>query len=337
MITIEENKSITELNTFAISASSRYFAKIANHSDIQDIISWRKKHNKPTLLLGGGSNLLFKNNFDGLLVQVKLQGKAIISKDNNHIYVKASAGENWHQFVRWTIDQGLSGLENLSLIPGTVGAAPVQNIGAYGIELVDRFESLTAIDLHTGEQRQFSREECRFSYRDSYFKSVEPGRFLIESVIFRLPLNPTWKIAYTGVKEQLEGKTLTAKLISDTIIKIRQNKLPDPNIIHNAGSFFKNPILSKPRWKSLQAKHPDIPGYPQPDGSYKTSAAWLIDQCNWKGYRKGDAGVYQNHALVLVNHGNASGEQIWALAEAIIDSVRNEFDISLEPEPKIIT
>lgn len=333
---IRENHNIKALNTFGLSAHARYFCSLHKLGGLRSIMQWANTHPElPVMFLGGGSNMLFVKDFPGLLVHVRLQDREILGQDDDYFYVRAAAGENWHEFVRWTVDQNLAGLENLSLIPGTVGAAPMQNIGAYGVELKDCFYELQALDWRSGEIREFSLEACRFGYRDSYFKSVEPGRWLIVSVVFRLPRKPEWKTDYVGVKEQLVGKVLNARVISDAIISIRQSKLPDPARLGNAGSFFKNPLIPLAQWESLKVQFPTIPGWPQ-GNKIKTSAGWLIDQCGWKGKREGDAGTYDKHALVLVNHGSASGEQIWNFAQSIIASVQDSFGITLEPEPRVI-
>ncbi|MCK5726038.1 MAG: UDP-N-acetylmuramate dehydrogenase [Thiotrichaceae bacterium] len=334
-MTISENISLQPYNSFGIDIDAQYFMELNRLDDVVALREWRVNHDLPYLLLGGGSNCLFTQTFEGLIVRVNLQGKALVSEDDTTYYVKASAGENWHQFVRWTIEQGWGGLENLSLIPGTVGAAPVQNIGAYGVELVDRLHSVDVIDLDRGEASTLDKAACQFSYRESYFKSVSQGRLLITAVTFALPKKPRWKIAYAGVQQALEGKELTARNISDTIIALRQSKLPDPTIMGNAGSFFKNPIISNNEWQNLVAKYSNLPNYPQADGSVKTSAAWLIDQCGWKGHRQGNVGVYKDHALVLVNHGGASGQAVKTLAEDIIRSVKDKFSLVLEAEPRV--
>lgn len=333
---IQENYNLKGLNTFGLEAKARYFCPLHKLGGLRSILQWTQEHPElPVLFLGGGSNVLFIEDFPGLVVSVRLQDREILGQDDNYFYVRAAAGENWHEFVRWTIEQNLAGLENLSLIPGTVGAAPMQNIGAYGLELKDRFYELQAIDWRTGELREFSLEDCRFGYRDSYFKSVEPGRWLIVSVVFRLPRQPEWKTGYDGIREQLAGKTLNARVISDAVIHLRQSKLPDPAQIGNAGSFFKNPVIAQASWEELKERFPEIPGWPQEEG-VKTSAGWLIDQCGWKGKRNGDAGTYDKHALVLVNHGNASGAELWAFAQEITASVQERFGIALEPEPRVI-
>lgn len=333
---IRENHPLKALNTFGLAANARYFCSLHKLGGLRSIIQWAQEHpDLPVMFLGGGSNMLFVEDFPGLLVQVRLQDREILGQDDDYTYVRAAAGENWHEFVRWTIDQDLSGLENLSLIPGTVGAAPMQNIGAYGVELKDHFYGLQALDWRTGEIRDFSLAECRFGYRDSFFKSVEPDRWLIVSVILRLPRQPRWKTDYAGVKEHLDGKPVTARAISDAIISIRQSKLPDPARIGNAGSFFKNPVIPQTQWEALKSRFPEIPGWAQQD-KVKTSAGWLIDQCGWKGKRNNDVGTYEHHALVLVNHGNASGAQVWQFAQGIIASVEDKFGITLEAEPRVI-
>ncbi len=334
---IINNASLKQLNTFGVDASAQYLTEIHNLEDIEALLEWKTKNDLPTLLLGGGSNLLFKNDFEGLVAKVCLAGKDIAEEDDDFTYVSVAGGENWHQFVRWTVEQGMSGLENLSLIPGTVGAAPIQNIGAYGVELADHFQSLQAIDLVTGNIHEFDKALCQFGYRESFFKSQTLDKLLITSVTFALPKKPDWKMDYAGVREVLEGVEPSAKLISDAIIKLRQSKLPDPDIIGNAGSFFKNPVMSLQSWELLKENHPNLPGYTQNNGTMKTSAAWLIDNGGWKGFRKGDAGVSDKHALVIVNYENATGEQLWQVAQDIIVSVEDKFQISLEAEPRLIS
>lgn len=337
---IVENQSLQPYNTFGVVATARYFTIIQQQEDIVELVQWLQQYSLPYLLVGEGSNLLFVNDYKGLTVHIATLGKKVINEDAEATYIRAAAGENWHQFVLWTIGQGYAGLENLSFIPGTVGAAPVQNIGAYGVELNDYFSYLEAIDLQTGKLKVFDHTDCQFSYRDSYFKSVAKGRYLIVSVTFRLLKKPEWITHYAGIADQLGDKIPTAKAISEIVIQTRQAKLPDTCELGNAGSFFKNPLLAKQQWLALKKQFVDMPGYEQSDqgqGSYyKTSAAWLIDQCGWKGYQQGDAGVYDKHALVLVNQGAATGKELWMLAQRIIVSVQEKFGINLEPEPNII-
>ena len=333
---IKKNHSLKKYNSFGININSRYVSHIRNDADIEALLAWRKQSNQKLLLVGGGSNMLFKNNYQGLTAIIETKGITVVKNDDDYTYIKAAAGENWHQFVRWTVKKGHAGLENLSLIPGTVGAAPMQNIGAYGVELADCFHELEAVELATGKVKIFNKDECQFDYRNSYFKSMAFDEYLIKNITVKLPKNPQWKIDYAGIKESLKGQQLNALNISNSVIALRQSKLPDPAILGNAGSFFKNPILSETQWQTLKQKHPALSGYPQKNGAIKTSAAWLIEQCGWKGKQQGDAGVYQKHALVLVNHGQASGEEMWTLAEDIIQSVNARFDITLEAEPRLL-
>lgn len=333
---IYENYSLKTLNTFGIDVQARYFCSLRTLGGLKTVMLWRREHpDLPVLFLGGGSNMLFIADFPGMLVQVRLAERKVIAEDEHYVYVRAGAGENWHEFVRWTLEQGYAGLENLSLIPGTVGAAPMQNIGAYGVELKDHFYELDALDWRSAELRKFSLDDCAFAYRDSHFKSVEPGRWLIAAVTFRLPKQPVWKTDYAGVSEFLADQPLDARRISDAIITIRQSKLPDPTVLGNAGSFFKNPLVTAEAFAAIKAKFPDCPAWTQ-ESLVKLSAGWLIDQCGWKGKRVGDAGTYHKHALVLVNHGQASGAEIWQLAQAIIKSVQDKFGVCLEPEPQVI-
>jgi UDP-N-acetylmuramate dehydrogenase len=334
---IYENYSLKTLNTMHVDVSARYYCKLSKLGGLKSVMQWQREHPElPVLFLGGGSNMLFLADYPGLVVQVNIAERKVLGEDGGYVYIRAGAGENWHEFVRWTITQGYAGLENLSLIPGTVGAAPMQNIGAYGVELKDHFYRLQALDWRTAELREFDREACQFGYRDSHFKSVEPGRWLIASVTFRLPLQPEWKMAYAGVREALHGQEPDARRISDAISDIRRSKLPDPAALGNAGSFFKNPLVPAGQWQQLKERFADLPGWPQDDGWVKTSAGWLIDQCGWKGQREGDAGTYDKHALILVNHGGASGAELWQFAERIIASVDEQFGVRLEAEPRVI-
>ena len=334
---IIKNASLKDLNTFGVEASAKFLSNIRDLNDIEDLLEWKTQNDLPSLLLGGGSNLLFKSDFEGLVAKVCLLGKDITEEDDEAVYVSAAGGENWHNFVRWTIEQGFAGLENLSLIPGNVGAAPIQNIGAYGVELSNFFHSLQTVNLENGDIQEFSKEHCQFGYRESFFKSQTLDKLLITSVTFRLPKKPEWHINYAGLREALAGQILSADVISKAVIDERQRKLPDPTEIGNAGSFFKNPVLELQQWETLKADYEHLPGFPQPNNDLvKTSAGWLIDQAGWKGFRAGDAGVSNKHALVLVNHANASGAQLWQVAEDIILSVEDKYGVTLEPEPRVI-
>ena len=334
---MNKNVSLKDLNTFGVNSSAKYLSHIRNLQDIEALFEWKSRNDCPNLLLGGGSNLLFKNDYDGLVAKVALMGKDIANEDDDAVYVSAAGGENWHEFVQWTIQQGFAGLENLSLIPGCVGAAPIQNIGAYGVEISNTFHSLQTVNLDNGDIQEFNKEQCQFGYRESFFKSQTLDKLLITSVTFRLPKKPEWHINYAGLREALAGEMLSADVISKAVISERQKKLPDPSKLGNAGSFFKNPVLANADWEILKEKFEGLPGFPQANkDSVKTSAGWLIDQAGWKGHRAGDAGVSDQHALVLVNHGQATGEQLWQVATDIMNSVEDKFGVRLEPEPRVI-
>jgi UDP-N-acetylmuramate dehydrogenase len=290
-------------------------------------------------VLGGGSNLILTGDFDGLVLHVRIPGRELVAEDDDAWTVRAGAGENWHDFVCWTLERGWPGLENLSLIPGTVGAAPIQNIGAYGLEMAERFQHLEAVELATGETVVFDRAACRFGYRDSVFKREADGRYLITAVTFRLPKRWRPVAHYADVARELEARQMidpTARQISDAVIAIRSRKLPDPGRIGNAGSFFKNPVVDAATFARLAAQHPELPHYVQPDGTVKLAAGWLIERCGWKGKDLGPVGVYERQALVLVNRGGARGEDVLRLARAIRESVRAAFGVELEPEPVVL-
>ncbi|HET19318.1 MAG TPA: UDP-N-acetylmuramate dehydrogenase [Chromatiales bacterium] len=334
---IIEHAPLGALNTFRVDAKSRFLVILERPEDIPALLADPCFHGLPRLILGGGSNVLFRADFPGVVVKVALRGIGLVEEDAAHRLVRAAAGESWHDFVRWTVGQGWPGLENLSLIPGTVGAAPVQNIGAYGVELADVCEAVEAVDMATGEVRIFDRAACRFAYRDSLFKQ-QPGRWLITAVTFRLPKAFAPRLDYPGVREALVGSEPAPLAVSDAICAVRTAKLPglEADQPGSAGSFFKNPLVPAGQAEALRARFPALPAWIQPDGRSKLSAAWLIEQCGWKGRREGDAGVYAKHALVLVNHGRATGAQLWALAEAIRASVRERFGVELEPEPIVL-
>ncbi|MGC9008452.1 MAG: UDP-N-acetylmuramate dehydrogenase [Halothiobacillaceae bacterium] len=334
---LEEHVSLLAHNTFRVEARARYFAILEQMEDIPVLLADERFQRLPRLILGGGSNILFRADFPGVVVRVALRGIELLGEDESHRLVRAAAGENWHDFVRWTVGQGWPGLENLSLIPGTVGAAPVQNIGAYGVELADVCEAVEAVELSTGEFHRFDRAACRFAYRDSLFKQ-QAGRWLITSVTFRLPKAFAPKPDYPGVREALGGVEPSPLAISDAVCAVRRAKLPGlaPHDPGSAGSFFKNPLIPAHQLAHLRAVFPLMPAWPQADGRAKLSAAWLIEQCGWKGYRRGDAGVYAKHALVLVNHGRATGAELELLAKTIQSSVAERFGVALEPEALIL-
>lgn len=331
--------SLQKLNTFGIDVKARFFTEFASIRELSHLLKDPSLKTTPKLILGGGSNLLFTKDFEGLVLQNKIKGIEILWEDAHEALVKAGAGEVWHELVLFCIEKNLGGLENLSLIPGTVGAAPIQNIGAYGVELKDVFESLEAIEIETGQLKSFSLTDCAFGYRDSIFKKHLKGKHIITSVTFRLTKNPICNTSYGAIQttmEQMGIKEITIKTISDTICHIRRSKLPDPAVIGNAGSFFKNPEISEHEFLKLKSTYPDIPSYKTVPGMVKVPAGWLNEQCGWKGKIIGQTGVHKNQALVLVNYGHAQGEEIKNLAADIQKSVKEKFGIDLEIEVNII-
>jgi len=339
MVTINKAVSLKALNSFGISAEAEYFAAISGREELQELIDdgWLKK--MPFLILGGGSNILFSGDFAGIVLKIENKGIEVIETNEDFVKVRAAAGENWHEFVLWCIEKGFGGLENLSLIPGNVGSSPIQNIGAYGTELKDSFYSLEAIDIHTGQPLELDRKACRFGYRDSIFKHELKEQAIIWSVTFRLERNPLVQLEYGAVSQELAAMNIVnpgIREVSEAICRIRRAKLPDPAVIGNAGSFFKNPVISGERAEMLKAAYPGLVCYYLPEGSVKLAAGWLIEQCRWKGFRRADAGVHEKQALVLVNYGQASGEEILALSEQIRQSVLERFDVLLDIEVNII-
>ena len=333
------NASLKHLNSFSVEARADQLLVLESEHDLQSFTDRFRFDPQRDVILGGGTNVLFVGDVAGSVILNHVTGRKIIKDSDNAVLVEACGGENWHQLVLWSLEQGLSGIENLSLIPGLAGAAPIQNIGAYGVELADVFNSLQALDLKTGEFREFDRSDCQFTYRGSRFKSTDAGRFLITRIRLRLQREFTPRLAYSGLGEELQSMGIelaTAKQVSDAVIRIRQRKLPDPEITGNAGSFFKNPVVGSAVANLLKKDFSELPVYAAENGKAKLSAAWMIDQCGWKGHREGDAGVSEQHALVLVNHGNASGRQLLDLANAIGESVKSRFGIDLKPEPRII-
>jgi UDP-N-acetylmuramate dehydrogenase len=336
---IRQDQSLRMLNTFGIDAKASAYLKITGVEDLRAVREDSALSTQRRLVLGGGSNLLLTRDFDGLVLHMSIKGIAVTGEDGKSIYVTAQAGENWHGFVQWTLAHGYPGLENLSLIPVSVGASPIQNIGAYGAELSEFFHSLRAFDFQTGEILTLARTECQFAYRDSIFKQSLRDRAVILEVTFALPKRWQPNLRYAELSSELEARGIaqpTAADISDVVIAIRRRKLPDPATIGNAGSFFKNPVISPEQHAKLLAQFPQLVSYPQADGSIKLAAGWLIDQCGWKGNSLGAAGVHDKQALVLVNLGGASGSQLLELASRIQHDVRERFHVSLEPEPVVV-
>ncbi len=334
-----ENVSLRPYNTFGIDAVSRYFASFHSREQLETLLLDPQYATLPRLILGGGSNILLTKDFDGIILKNEIKGITSIREDADYVYVKAGAGENWHQFVMDCIAKGLGGLENLSLIPGNVGASPMQNIGAYGVEIKDVFHELEAFHLHDREVRVFDREACAFGYRESVFKHQYKDQFAILNVTYRLSKKPVFNTSYGAIEQELErmgAKELTIRNISQAVINIRSSKLPNPAEIGNAGSFFKNPEVTAETYESLKLAFPNIVAYPLANGHFKLAAGWLIEQAGWKGYRNGDAGVHERQALVLVNYGHAAGEDIVELSWKVVDSVKEKFGVVLEREVNII-
>ncbi len=343
----EQNASLQPHNTFGIVAKARTLVRVRGEADVQAVLADPELGAEPKFVLGGGSNIVLTGDVKAVVLKVEVPGRRVVEDDPRATIVEFGAGENWHDAVTWSLDQGLGGLENLALIPGTVGASPVQNIGAYGVELQDRFESLDAIDLVTGRVFTLDATQCAFGYRDSVFKHPPArdsdfglaGRALILRVRLRLPkpwkpvlgyLDLQRKVAETGITEP------SARQVYDWVCAIRSAKLPDPRVIGNAGSFFKNPTVTPEQCQDIIARDPGIVHYPMPDGTIKLAAGWLIDACGWKGKSVGQAGVYEKQALVLVNRGGATGGEVVTLARAIQTSVYERFGIRLEPEPVVV-
>lgn len=336
---IQQNVSLKSYNTFGVDVKARYFAEVETVDEIKSTVEWASENNQPLLLISGGSNMLFTKDWDGLAMTMHLKGIQIVSEDEDFAIVKVQSAENWHEFVLWTLKNDLGGLENLSLIPGKVGTAPIQNIGAYGVEIKDSMTELTAFDLKSEEIRVFTNEECYFGYRDSVFKNIYKNQFLILDVSFKLSKrNHQLHTSYGAIQSELDGKSISKPTIQDisrAVIEIRQSKLPDPKKIGNSGSFFKNPVIPKEQFEEIQKLHPTIPSYPSGD-KVKVAAGWLIENAGWKGKRVGEAGVHEKQALVLVNYGNATGKEIYELSQNIIEDIFEKFGIQLEREVNII-
>lgn len=380
---LDQKVSLKTMHTFGMEVEARYFVEAKTHAEVLTLLNYRHMIHMPILFLGGGSNILFTRDYAGIVIRINSKGVVIKEESENYVLVTAEAGENWDDFVNHCVDQGWAGLENLSLIPGTVGAAPIQNIGAYGVEVKDLIDSVQVVEIESGKQKRFTSEECQFGYRDSIFKRALKGKVIILNVTFRL--NKTGesngemvtgsrgdiierpshlKLDYGEIRAELERSGISEPAVSDVreaICSIRRRKLPDPAIVGNAGSFFKNPVIGNESLVSLQKLYPAIPFFTlQPvkgpvtadlpryginlpadpsiiPGSVKVPAAWLIEQCGWKGYRSGDAGVHPNQPLVLVNYGSATGAEVLGLANRIMDSVQQKFGIRLETEVNIIS
>lgn len=341
MQTIHHHTNLKPFNTFGIDAYANYFVEANSTESLKAILADQAFSQLKKFILGGGSNILFAGNFNGLVIKNNIKGIQKLSEDDKHVYLKVGAGENWHQLVLYCIEHHYAGIENLSLIPGTVGAAPIQNIGAYGVELCNVFVELEALHLKDQMLHVFKNADCQFGYRDSIFKNTYRDQYVILNVTLRLSKQPTFHLEYGSIKETLakmQCETLSIKSVSDAVIHIRRSKLPDPNELGNAGSFFKNPIILFSQYEKLKQTHPTLPHFPTEQKDHiKISAAWLIEQLGWKGKRFGDIGVYDKQALILVNYGKGTGEEILNLAEKIQQSVKDKFDIVLTPEVNLIS
>ena len=335
---ILHNYSLKKYHTFATDVYARYFIEINSISEFKNLQQSLIYKNNALLVIGGGSNLLFTKDYMGLVIKNNLSGIEIIKQDEDHVWVKAAAGENWHNFVLWCVAHNYGGVENLSLIPGCVGASPMQNIGAYGVEIKDVCDSVYGVDLQSGLEINFTNADCKFGYRESVFKHVFKNQYLITSVVFKLNTKPVFNTSYGAIEQELQVMGITqpsVKAISDAVTHIRSSKLPDPTKIGNAGSFFKNPEVSNQKYNELKQKFTNLVAYALDNGNYKLAAGWLIEQSGFKGKRIGDAGVHVNQALVLVNYGTASGNEIYALSQQILDTVYNTYGVVLEREVNI--
>jgi len=329
--------SLQPYNTFGLSVSAEYFTSAADTGELQEALQFARE--KGLTVLGGGSNILLTRNVPGLTLRIGLLGIEQVGEDSEFYYIRSAAGESWHKLVMYCVERGFGGIENLSLIPGSAGAAPMQNIGAYGVELKDVFEELEALNIHTKEKHIFRLEDCDFGYRSSVFKTTEKGNYIILSLTLKLRKKPEFSTTYGAITQELEkmGVTeLSVKAISDAVINIRRSKLPDPAEIGNAGSFFKNPVIGKAEFDRLKKMYPDVVHYTQPGGEEKLAAGWLIEKAGWKGKTFGNYGVHKNQALVLVNYGGASGSDIYRLSEDIIHDIREKFGVQLEREVNVI-
>ncbi len=336
---VQQNVSLKPYNTFGIDVNAGFLAIVSSIDDLDEIYQTGRFRAHKKMVLGGGSNVLFTHGFSGVVAKNEIRGISVVKESAEDILISVGAGEDWHQFVLWCVERGYGGVENLSLIPGTVGAAPMQNIGAYGVELKEVFHSLEAYEIKTGKSITFFREDCHFGYRYSVFKGELKDQYVITKAFFLLKKNPTFNVSYGAIEETLEQmgvSELSVKAVSQAVINIRQSKLPDPVEIGNAGSFFKNPIIEKLHFEALEAEFPDIKGYEVGTDEVKVPAAWLIEHAGWKGYTEGEIGVHNKQALVLVNHGNGRGKDLLRLSNEIKKSIDRQFGIELEREVNVI-
>jgi UDP-N-acetylmuramate dehydrogenase len=338
MPVLQENISLKPFNTFGIDVKAKYFASIGNETDLTELFASQLVKTQQLLVLGGGSNMLFTKDFDGLVIKVDIPGIRY-EINGDEVLVTAGAGVVWNDLVNYCVDHGFAGIENLSLIPGTVGASPIQNIGAYGVELKDVFTSCNAFEIASGKFRTFEHADCKFGYRDSVFKNELKNQFILASVRFKLNKKANLQTHYGAITAELENRKISKPSIADVakvVADIRVSKLPDPKTIGNAGSFFKNPVVEKAQFEKVASKFPAVVHYPAPNGKIKLAAGWLIEQCGFKGKVVGETGTWKNQALVLVNHGHASGQEVYSFSEHIIQTVDSKFGIRLEREVNIL-
>lgn len=335
---IQNDYNLKLRNTFGIEVFAKKYTEISDEQEFKTLIDDGALQDDERLILGGGSNVLFTKNFDGIVIQNDIKGIELLGENDDHVFVQAGAGETWHDFVLYCIDQGWYGIENLSLIPGNVGASPMQNIGAYGVEIKDVFHELEAIHIASGETHYFDKGACEFGYRESVFKKDMKNQYLISAVSFKLSKKPSFSVEYGAIKQELELMNiseLSAKHISDAVIKIRSSKLPDPKKLGNAGSFFKNPVVDDSIFEKIKAEHENLVAYPAGEGKMKLAAGWLIDQAGWKGKVVGHCGVHKQQALVLVNYGGSTGQEIYDLSGEVLQSVKEKFGVELQREVNI--
>jgi UDP-N-acetylmuramate dehydrogenase len=333
---IQKNCRLTPHNTFHLPVKTRWFMEYGKEEELLRILHDEYFQTSRSLHIGEGSNLLFVNNFDGIVLHSTIKELTVVDETSESVLLRVGGAEHWDDVVAYAVSNGWGGIENLSHIPGEAAAAAVQNIGAYGVELKDVIETVEAYNQLTFEKRRFTNNDCQYAYRHSYFK--EPGHdpYIITSIYLRLRKNPVFKLHYGDLTEALKGREITLQTVRDTIIEVRRRKLPEPETLGNAGSFFKNPAIAPVRFERLKNEYEQIPSYPAPDNCVKISAGWLIEQCGWKGKREGNVGVYEKQALILVNHGGATGHEIAALADKICRSVKEKFGITLTPEVQYI-
>lgn len=336
---VKTDVDLKPYNTLRISARARYFISVESESQLKEILRHPKAKELKIMVLGGGSNVLFADDFDGLILHIQIKRREVIKETDDYVWLKIGAGENWHHTVRYCVEKGWGGIENLSLIPGTVGAAPIQNIGAYGVEIEKVFEWLEAVDIEGRETRQYEKQHCEFGYRDSIFKGELKGVVIVTNVVLKLSKNPELNTSYGAIQSELEKRDIeqpTIRDISDIVIDIRNSKLPNPNLLGNAGSFFKNPIVNDNVYKRIKEEYPKAPGYDMGNQKTKVPAGWLIEEAGWKGKIVGNTGTYKQQALVIVNHGGAKAREILNLADQIKKSVTEQFGIALVPEVNIV-